>query len=106
MTVATLTLSLIALAVAALAMWVAARAHDRAVEANRQIARHRHSHAERAAEQPAARHSGTPGPPPAVSDDGPSTEQLAIPDLSTQARPAVRLPRPGQIGAQVPAVDE
>lgn len=100
MTVATLIFAIIAAGAAVLALWVASKAHDRAVEAVRQIARHRHSHAERAEEARASRHSGTPGPEPAVSDEGPSTEQLGVIDPAAAERPGVVLPRPGKIGTQ------
>ena len=106
MNIAALTFAVIAAVVAALALWIATQAHNHAIDAARQLARHRHSHAERATEQPAARHSPMPGPPPAVSDSGPPTEAMPAIDPDTLARPAVRLPPPGRIGAQVPAVDE
>jgi hypothetical protein len=100
---ASLIVAAVSLAAAAVAIWLAVLARGEAITCRRELARHRHSHAQQAEEQPASRHSARPGPPPSVTAEGPATEALpAMPSASvTEERPAaVRLPRPGRIGQQ------
>jgi hypothetical protein len=101
LTLAALIVAAVALGAAAVAIWLAVLARGEAITCRRELARHRHSHAQQAEEQPAARHSARPGPPPAVTEDGPATEALPAMPSGTAERPAaVRLPRPGRIGTQ------
>jgi hypothetical protein len=94
MTLAAIIVAALALGVSAVAVWLSVVARNDAITCRRELARHRHSHAERAEEQRGSLHSARPGPPPAVTADGPATEQLAA-----QPGPATApaMPRPGLI---------
>lgn len=109
MTALTLILSVLTLAAAGAALWVALLSRGDSLTVRRELALHRDAHASGREERRVVRHRPAPEQPQEhderawlgrdpLPDSGEPTEELAAQHPPTEERPAVRLPRPGRAG--------